>query len=319
MNDIEIAIVGAGPAGLSAALYGARFCRSTVIFHDGMSRAARIPRTYNVPGYVDGVSGPDLIERMWAHAQRYGADQIETHINGVEKRRDVFHLTSDDGHRWTARSLILATGVELNEIPIDHDIHEAAIAEGVVRYCPICDGYEHRHMRIAVVGLSTSGAAEALFVQNFSDDVTLLPSQSVELTQSERGDLKRAGIVVVTEPVAEYWPKKTEIIVKFKSYKEPMQFDVLYPALGSDPRNQLAAELGLFLNYDGKVAAHAPLGTEIPGLFCAGDLVEGLDQISVAIGHGAVAATRAHNWLRKCDGETAQAVMQSGTKPRAQG
>src|SRR6188508_236179 len=73
MTEADIAIVGAGPAGLSAALYAARFCRSTLVLHDGSARAARIPRTRNVPGFESGITGPSLIARMSRHAAKYGA------------------------------------------------------------------------------------------------------------------------------------------------------------------------------------------------------------------------------------------------------
>ena len=86
-------------------------------------------------------------------------------------------------------------------------------------------------------------------------------------------------------------------------------FDVLYPALGTRPRNELATLLGIPIAADGKVVADAPFGTCVAGLYCAGDIVEGLDQIVVAFGQGAVAATRAHNWLRAQDAQTAEAVL----------
>ena len=86
---------------------------------------------------------------------------------------------------------------------------------------------------------------------------------------------------------------------------------MLYPALGVTPRNELAAGISLALNESGNVDATSPSGTNIPGLFCAGDVVEGLDQITVAIGQGAVAATRAHNWLRDREGETVEAVLEN--------
>ena len=90
---------------------------------------------------------------------------------------------------------------------------------------------------------------------------------------------------------------------------DPLRFDVLYPALGVTPRSELADCFSLPLNDCGNTDPASPFGTPVPGLFCAGDLVEGLDQVTVAIGHGAVAATKAHNWLRDQAGETVEAVL----------
>ena len=305
----DIAIVGAGPAGLSAALYAARFCRPTLVLHDCAARAARIPLTHNAPGFDDGIAGRDLLERMARHAQKFGAVMTEAWVADVSPVDGRFDLTGSDGTIWSARAVILATGLELNQIPLDEATHEAAIAAGVLRYCPVCDGFEHQQKRIAVLGCNISGAAEALFLSGFSDHVTLLPQRDVALTATEQRDLERAGVHIVTQAVSRFDPTDRDMRLYLDGESAPLVFDVLYPALGSRPRSRLADQLGLTLNEDGKVAATTPFGTDIGGLFCAGDVVEGLDQISVAMGHGAVAATRAHNWLRDRDGVTVEAVL----------
>lgn len=305
----DIIIVGAGPAGLTAALYAARFRRSTLVIHDAAPRAAQIPLTRNVPGHDGGIAGEELLERMTRHATSCGAHFVEARVTQAQREEGVFALTDADGTRRSGRALILATGVRQNQPPLPEDVHQAAIDAGVLRYCPICDGFEHQGERIAVLGCDISGAAEALFLAGYSDDVTLLPRRDVALTPEERRDLEEAGIRIVPEAVTRFAPTDRQMLLHLEDHAEPLAFDVLYPALGSRPRNRLAQALGLATAEGGKVAATAPFGTEVPGLFCAGDLVEGLDQISVAMGHGAVAATRAHNWLRDRDGETAEAVL----------
>ena len=309
MTTYDIAIVGAGPAGLSAALYAARFCRSTLVIHNDDARASRIPKTYNAPGFDDGVAGPDLLERMARHAKNYGAEFLSATVSDARRGENGFELSGPGGDVWQSRALILATGLRLNQIDLPFEVHEAAIANGVLRYCPVCDGYEHRHKRIGVVGCDISGAGEALFLRQFSSDVTLLPKAEAELTPAERDDLRAAGVKTVTQPIAEYRSLNAEFEIMVEGHSEPYVFDIVYPALGVSPRNQLAAALGLHLTEDGKVGAGSIAGTTVEGLYCAGDLVEGLDQISVAMGHGAVAATKAHNWLRDCDGHTVEAVL----------
>ena len=310
MTEADIAIVGAGPAGLSAALYAARFCRSTLVLHDGSARAARIPRTRNVPGFESGITGPSLIARMSRHSAKYGAKIVEAHISRLYRSPGSgFELKSEEGDSYSARALILATGLECNSIPIDDRLHARAIRRGVLRYCPVCDGYEHRGERIGVVGCDVSGASEALFLRQFSSKIQLLTQYSADLTDEQRRDLAQAGIETVTDPVAGYDLVGGTMRVRLEGASKPLTFDVLYPALGTRPRHALAMSLGIPLNDEGKVAASAPFGTGVAGAFCAGDLVEGLDQISVAMGQGAIAATRAHNWLRDQDGQTADAVL----------
>ena len=299
----ECIIIGAGPAGLTAALYMARFRRKVLVLHDGSARALRIPKTHNAPGFPDGVTGPDLIARMSEHATGFGAEVAEAEIVSAQQNGDLFELLSGDGRSWQARSLILATGVAHNEIKIDTGGHQAAIAAGILRYCPVCDGYEHIDTAIGVIGCDSQGAAEALFLRRFSSDVTLVPLNFAELDKGELAAMREVGITVVEHPVARLDALPHRMDVYLEGNAQPLSFDVVYPALGVTPRTELAAALGLSFCPSGELEMSAPFGTRVEGLYAAGDVVEGLDQISVAMGHGAVAATKAHNWLRERDGE----------------
>lgn len=299
----ECIIIGAGPAGLTAALYMARFRRKVLVLHDGSARALRIPKTHNAPGFPDGVTGPDLIARMSEHATGFGAEVAEAEIVSAQQNGDRFELLSGDGRSWRTRSLILATGVAHNEIKIDTGGHQAAIAAGILRYCPVCDGYEHIDTAIGVIGCDSQGAAEALFLRRFSSDVTLVPLNFAELDKGELAAMREVGITVVEHPVARLDALPHRMDVYLEGNAQPLSFDVVYPALGVTPRTELAAALGLSFCPSGELEMSAPFGTRVEGLYAAGDVVEGLDQISVAMGHGAVAATKAHNWLRERDGE----------------
>ena len=294
-------IVGAGPAGLTAALYLARFRRDTLVVHDGKSRALRIPRTHNAPGFPDGVKGVELIERMSRHAESCGARIERCGVIRAERADGLYVLTCADGRVLKGRSLILATGLHLNQVSLPDDVHEQAIRDGILRYCPICDGYEHTNARIGVIGANVTGAAEALFLRQFSKSLVLMPHRFAELTERQKEQLREADIEVVETPISHYEPHENEMRVWLQGVEEPLRFGVIYPALGCRQRTELAGQLGLPLHEDGAVELRAPYGTQLPGLYCCGDIVEGLDQISVAVGHGAIAATKVHNWLREQD------------------
>jgi thioredoxin reductase (NADPH) len=180
---------------------------------------------------------------MTDHAVRYGAVIDEARIVAARRERGTFVLTSQEGDTWSARSLILATGLHLNQIPLDAATHQAAIEAGVLRYCPICDGYEHIGARIGVVGSDTQGAAEALFLRRYSDDITLIPKSHAELSPSERGDLDRAGIKVIASAACDYSLAEDAMSVTLED-GTVMSFDVVYPALGSRPRTRLPNVLG---------------------------------------------------------------------------
>jgi thioredoxin reductase (NADPH) len=303
----EAVVIGSGPAGLTAALYLARYRRSVLVLHDGQSRALRIPKTHNVPGYPTGISGTALIKRMSHHAVEYGALIENDEIRAAKRSDDQFVLSSADGRAWRSRVLILATGIRLNQVDLPRKSHEAAIKAGILRYCPVCDGFEHIDKRIGVVGCDSNGAAEALFLRQYSRDITLMPLSHSELSQEQVAELNDAGIVVAQGALRSLSPRADRMDVLLDGRDSPLSFDVLYPALGSRPRSELAAGLGVVVDENGCIAADSPKETNVDGLFVAGDVVEGLDQISVAVGHGAIAATRAHNWLRECDRHSLQA------------
>jgi thioredoxin reductase (NADPH) len=297
-SERDVVVVGAGPAGLMAALYLARYRREPLVLHDGKSRALRIPLTHNAPGFPEGIGGPDLIARMTRHAVQYGAELEEAEVVAIEPAPEGFLFRLGNGSTRLGRAVILATGVELNQVDLPEAVHEAAIRAGVLRYCPVCDGYEHTEKRIGVIGCDTNGAAEALFLRRYSRDVTLMPLNRPELSPAEALDLASAGVRLETGALLALEPAADHIAVHLDSAAS-LAFDVVYPALGCRPRSELARRLGLSLTAGGCVTPDSVFDSRIAGVFAAGDLVEGLDQISVAMGHGAVAATRAHNWLRE--------------------
>ena len=300
-------IIGAGPAGLTAALYLARYRRKVLVLHDGKSRALRVPTTHNAPGFPEGIQGTDLIERMTRHALKFNAEIEAVEVADIEQVDDGFRLCGADERSWGSRTVILASGILLNQVDLPHETHERAIEAGVLRYCPVCDGYEHRNARIAVLGCDSDGAAEALFLRQYSADITLMPLSHPDLSAEQKHELRRAGITVDTGALVKLVPHDDHMEVRLEERSGPLEFDVVYPALGCRPRAELAVRLGIALEKDGCVPAAAVSASGVPGFFAAGDVVEGLDQISVAMGHGALAATKAHNWLREQDDHTLQA------------
>jgi thioredoxin reductase (NADPH) len=299
----ESVVIGAGPAGLSAALYLARFRRTVLVVHDGGSRALSIPKSHNVPGFDLGISGADLVRQMTSHAQQYGAHVAEAEITHAARSEGGFRLTQADGAAIDCRTLILATGLLTDHLQLDPDVLAQAIAAGTLRYCPICDGYEHSGQRIAVMGDAPKAAGEALFLRTYFSDVTVISTGNDRPGHALAEALKARGVGLIHGPLHAIVLTEGGISLQIGGVAAPLVFDVLYPAEVTRPRTALAACLGLAGDTDGMMPASAILGTDVPGVFAAGDIVDGLDQISVAMGHGAIAATRAHNWLREQDGQ----------------
>ena len=144
-------IVGAGPAGLTAATYLARFHRRAIVVDAGRSRARWIPTSHNCPGFPFGVAGPALLEKLRAQAVGYGAEIVSGRIAKLERNPEGdgegFIACADDGTRWNARYVIVATGI-VDQMPAMPGL-EDAIARNVVRMCAVCDAYEASDDRIA--------------------------------------------------------------------------------------------------------------------------------------------------------------------------
>jgi thioredoxin reductase (NADPH) len=292
---LDCLVIGAGPAGLTAAIYLARFRLSVRIVDAGNSRAALIPRTHNLAGFPGGISGTDFLARMREQAAEYGVEVQDALIEKVERTPDGF-MAYSDGQTWKARTLLLATGVVNNRPPIAPEIHDAALARGLLRYCPICDGYEATDQQMGVIGTGERGCNEAAFLRMYTRDVTLIaPEGQHELSEKERKRLDGFGVRLVDGPCEPLRLDGNKIIVPIPHGE--LCFDTVYPALGSVIRSELGVMLGAEQGSDGCLLVDSHQRTTVPSLYAAGDLVKGLDQISHAMGEAGVAATTIRNDL----------------------
>jgi len=288
-------IIGAGPAGLTAAIYLARFHLAIRMFDCGSSRAALIPKTRNHAGFPEGISGVDLLARMRKQAAQFGAFREEAEVTRIEVG-DAGFTVHVEGRVFEARSVLLATGVVNHRPEMPADFHDKALANGLIRYCPICDAYEVTDKSIAVVGTGDHGAREAMFLRGYSADVTLIaPEGAHALDAAYASELEAAGIVCVDGPCGGFAIEGGRIALDTAQGR--MTFDTLYPAMGSRIRSRLAVAAGALASEDGCLEVDAHQRTSIPGLFAAGDVAKGLDQISHAMGEAGVAATAIRNML----------------------
>ncbi|HYC42203.1 MAG TPA: NAD(P)/FAD-dependent oxidoreductase [Noviherbaspirillum sp.] len=293
---LDCIIIGAGAAGLTAATYLARFRRRFVVLDGGTSRLLLVPTSHNYPGYVGGVHGKDLLARLRAQVAEYGVDVTTGSVDTLERLPDGSFLARATTGEWHARTVILATGVadvepELPEV-------KQALAAGFLRYCPICDGFEASGRKVAIVGRGNGGLSEALFVRHYTPDITLLSVRGpIELDEEERLRIDRAGLRVVHEPVSELVYGDDGLRAQFGDGTQE-RFDVVYSALGTMANSGLGRLLGSEASPDGCLVVDAHQQTAVDGLYAAGDIVAGLNQITVAMGQAAIAATAIHNRLR---------------------
>ena len=295
---LDCVIVGAGPAGLTAALYLARFRRAVLVVDGGESRASWISNTHNQAAFPGGVSGKELLQRMTRQTRDHGVQSVSAKVEALRPSSAGFEIYFD-GKCVTTKTVVLATGVINHQPEMNQKLHREALSRGLLRYCPVCDGFEVKEQTIAVLGADGHGVAEALFLRTYSDNVTLLPALRSELDAADRRELVAAGVKIVDEPVISFAIAGRKIVLEVEGSQPEYEFDTLYPALGSTANVSLVRAMGAGFSELGCLLTDRHQMTTLDGVYAAGDVVEGLDQIAVASGQAAIAATAIHNRLRE--------------------
>lgn len=299
-ETLDCLVVGGGPAGMTAAIYLARYRRKALVVDADQSRATWIPRSHNHAGFPEGVNGVELLARMSAQACDYGAVVERGTIERIDRDGEDF-AAEVNGRRIRARTVLLATGVVNRRPAMEPAEHDRAMARGHIRYCPVCDAFEVIDKHVGVLGADGHGVSEALFLRNYTAELTLLPAKTSDVGDEDRQRLDQHGIRLIESPAHQLRTGEDCIEVTLAD-GTTLRFDTLYPALGTDPRSELARQLGCAISPSGCIVVDARQATDVPGVYVAGDVVEALDQISVAMGHAAIAATTIHNRLREAEG-----------------
>ena len=159
-------VVGAGPGGLTAAVYFGRFRRRCLVLEDGHSRARWIPTSHNIPGFAAGIGGDKFLTTLKEQALQYGAQIRRAHVPALTDPGGTFTLKPEEG-MFARRYVLLATGVR-DHLP-DIEGASEAVKRSLLRVCPICDAFEAIDKRIAVIGDGALGEREADFLKNYSD------------------------------------------------------------------------------------------------------------------------------------------------------
>lgn len=286
-------VIGAGPAGLTVAVYLGRYLRSVLVADHGRSRACLIPRSHNYPAFPQGVTGEELLQRLRRQALRYGA---------VIFPEQIIRLSGTDGgfiaetaeRQVLAKKVILATGLVDRSIEIP-GMNEA-VAAGIVRFCPVCDAYEAKDANICVLGADKDALHKAVFMRTYSRKVALvfpedkLPDAEVLQSASD------AGICLLTAGINRVQHNERSITL-FLNDQKVASFDTIYLALGCNVRSKLVTDLGADHNDVGCLTVNEYQQTSIKGIYAIGDVVSDLHQLAVGGGHAAIAATHIHKTL----------------------
>jgi len=298
---LDTLIIGGGPGGLTAGIYLRRFMRNIALVDKGRSRARLIPVSHNYPGFPEGVPGYTLLDNLQDQFSRYGGEVLAGEIVDLRIDDGTFVATyrADEDDATTeirALTVLLASGVADAGLPIEN--WREAVASGAVRLCPVCDGYDVVDKHIGVVTSPTNPVGHALFMRTFSAQVTLFDrGPDSMLSDNDKTRLEAAGVRYVASPVLGVGLTDRMTPVMHTADGEDHDCDVLYPMLGETARSELAASLGAETADCDELVVDTHQRTTVPGLFAIGDVVRGLNQIAVAAGQAAIAATAIHNML----------------------
>lgn len=303
MEDIfDLMIIGGGPAGYTAALYGAR-AGLTVGLIEKLAPGGQMGTTDmvdNYPGFPEGINGFELAMNMKSGAERFGARTISAQVTGLELSGDVKTLrTPKEDHK--ARTVILATGAQPRELGLPN---ERELRGRGVSYCATCDGMFYRGKTVAVVGGGNTAVADALYLSRICEKVYLIHRRDkLRAPQVQQQNLEKAGNVefiwnsVVKE--LRFEQRLTGLTVGHKETGGLRELECagVFIAVGQVPETELFKDQ-VELDSSGYVVAGEDCRTSIPGVFAAGDLrAKPLRQIVTAASDGAVAATAAQEFL----------------------
>lgn len=294
-------IIGGGPAGLTAGVYLRRFTRNIALVDKGHSRLSWIPVSHNYPGFPEGINGVQLLENLRAQLANYGGSVMPGEILDLRLEDGVFvgdYLAPDGGEARQIRALtvLLASGVADAGMPVER--WDEAVRCGAVRLCPVCDGWDVIDKRIGVVTSSENPVGHAIFMRTFSADVLLFErGPESTLDDEDRQRLAAAGVRHIDSPLAGVTMSDDMKPILHTRDGEDHPCDVFYPMLGENARSDLASGLGADTVECSKLLVDDHCRTTVPGLFAVGDVTHGLNQIAVATGQAALAATTIHNML----------------------
>lgn len=306
----RLLILGSGPAGYAAAVYGARANLSPVII-TGLEQGGQLMTTTDVdnwPGDPDGVQGPDLMDRMRRHAERYETEIIFDQINQVDLSERPLRLTGDAG-TYSCDALIIATGASAKYLGLPSE--EKFRGRGVSA-CATCDGFFYKNQKVAVIGGGNTAVEEALYLSNIASEVVLIHRrdalraqkilQQHLLEKAERGNVKIEWNHVLDEVLGD----TTGVTgIRIKNVQDGTTKDLelmgVFIAIGHHPNTRIfAGQLAMtngYIEVRGGTAGNAT-ATSVPGVFAAGDVMDRIyRQAITSAGTGCMAALDAEKYL----------------------
>ena len=295
-RQYDLVIIGAGPAGLSAGIYGSRAGLKTLILENG-APGGKLIKTYHISNYpgVANVEGTKLAMDMLEQATSFGAEYAYGEVSGVDENKNVY---LNDGSYIEAKAVILATGTKERMLNIPGE--KENLGRGV-SFCAVCDGAFFRDKDVVVIGGGNSALEESLYLANLVKSVTIVIRRDVFRAEKQIQDQIESNEKIhilkkhVPKEILSEDHKVSGIVLEDVATKEctTLSCSAVFPYVGQDPLTGCVKDLGI-LNEQGYVLVDENRETKIPGIYAAGDVIEKeLRQVVTACNDGAIAAQHA--------------------------
>ena len=308
-ESYDIAVVGQGAAGFSAALYAARYRTNTILIGDTFGGETATGGTIeNYPGHPD-IDGYELMTLFRAQVERYEVPIVEERVTKISRVEACYELETGAGVVFQAQAVILAVGRERRKLGLEHE--DEWTGRGV-SFCSVCDAPLHRGNTVAVVGGGNAATEGAVLLSRYAEKVYLIYRGSAlfrpdAVLLDELGRAENIDIVLNTSVVKLSGDNGLEgILLERKSEgRRNLAIQGLFVEIGASPRVELTRQLGVELNEHGEITVDRKMRTNVPGLFAAGDVTDAsgdLKQTVTAAAQGATAASTAYSYIAENSG-----------------
>ncbi len=296
----DVAIVGGGPAGLTAAIYSARYGLKTIVFEtfEPVSQISMASKIENYPGFEG--SGIELLERMKEQALKAGAEIKMEKIEKVLKKGDYFLLIGEN--EYEAKTVIIATGGKHRSAGFENE--DLFLGKGI-SYCATCDGALYRGRNVVVYGSGKEAVSDAIYLHDIGCNVKLISRSPLRVEKAMIDEISKRRVEIIMNANLRRVEGKNKVeraIVFLRDKKEEIAIDcdAVFVAIGMRPATDLVAELGVERDSMGYIKVDREQRTNVPGVFAAGDCCNNpLKQVVTACGDGAIAAFSAYNFLKE--------------------
>ncbi len=303
MEEKELIIIGAGPAGLTAGIYAVRSELKTLVIESKLpgGQIATAGEVENYPGFPEGILGMELAEKMKQHAENAGVEiKSLKEVNKIEKNNKLKIHTSDE--TYAANAIIIATGLEHRKLGIPG---EKEYAGRGVSYCFTCDGPLYKGRKVVVAGGGTGAVQAALYLSDIAEETTIISksdkirsAETIMITRLEKSTVKT---MVKTKPIKIVGDQFVEgiTVMELENNQEKLiKTDGIFVEIGKKPNTKFLDGLGIKL-VKGYIEVDDNLATNIPGVFAAGDVTTNkVKQLGVAVAQGTVAALSAYDYIK---------------------